>query len=607
MKFDWFVVPFLAGLTFVFGFCGIKFYRWIRQLSRGEKLMLKKHVFSRSLWLSVKEIFSESLLHRKIFRTHPLLGYMHASLAFGWFLLIVLGNVEVKFYSEYSVNPPYVPIFLNYFEPITAPNFFGRGFRFLMDLLLLVILSGVALAYFKRFNSRRFGMQRTTQHHFLDRIAIISLWCIFPARLLAESLSAAIYHNGSFLTNTLSKWLSALPVESMLYPAWWGYSIVLGAFFFTLPFSRYMHIPTEVLLIILRNAGIRSHYFGHPYQEVDTFSCSRCGICIDACQLAAVGNSVQPVYYLRSLRYQKPHENLTENCLLCGRCVEACPVGIFSTDIRRHERTLGHEMCNNHYAFKYQLKNNTPIEVLYFAGCMTHLVPAIKKSMTSILDHSGYTWRMLDADEEICCGRPLLLAGQITAANKVIMHTRSLIENSHAQLLVTSCPICFKTFSENYRLSIPVVHHSQFINMLQQEHRIPVHRRNISVKYHDPCELGRGMHVYDEPRSVINRIAHLQPNVHEKAKSLCCGGSFGNTYIDMETKLQLADQALQQMEVQSADYLITACPLCLKTFSSVSPIAVKDIAELAAESIKDTIVPFVKVIEENKSATFAEK
>jgi Fe-S oxidoreductase len=75
----------------------------------------------------------------------------------------------------------------------------------------------------------------------------------------------------------------------------------------------------------------------------------------------------------------------------------------------------------------------------------------------------------------------------------------------------------------------------------------------------------------------------------------------------METKLQLADQALQQMEVQSAEYLITACPLCLKTFSSVSPIAVKDIAELAAESIKDTIVPFVKVIEENKSATFAEK
>jgi len=74
MKFDWFVVPFLADLTFVFCFCGIKFYRWIRQLSRGEKLMLKKHVFSRSLWLSVKEIFSESLLHRKIFRTHPLLG-----------------------------------------------------------------------------------------------------------------------------------------------------------------------------------------------------------------------------------------------------------------------------------------------------------------------------------------------------------------------------------------------------------------------------------------------------------------------------------------------------------------------------------------------------
>ena len=33
----------------------------------------------------------ESLLHRRIFKVNPLLGYMHMSLAFGWFLLIVVG------------------------------------------------------------------------------------------------------------------------------------------------------------------------------------------------------------------------------------------------------------------------------------------------------------------------------------------------------------------------------------------------------------------------------------------------------------------------------------------------------------------------------------
>jgi hypothetical protein len=39
---------------------------------------------------------------------------------------------------------------------------------------------------------------------------------------------------------------------------WWFYSISLGVFFFALPFSRYMHIFTEIPLIFLRNAGIRS-------------------------------------------------------------------------------------------------------------------------------------------------------------------------------------------------------------------------------------------------------------------------------------------------------------------------------------------------------------
>ncbi|MGC8802299.1 MAG: (Fe-S)-binding protein [Bacteroidales bacterium] len=590
MKFDWFVLPFLAGLTFVLVFCCLKFYQWIQRLPRGEKDLLKKHVFSPNLWISVKEIMAESLLHHKIFRTHSLLGYMHASLAFGWFLLIVIGNIEVKFYTPYAINPPYVPIFLNFFEPHTAPHFFGKGFRFIMDFLLLIILSGVALAFLKRFRLNRFGMQRTVQHHLLDKLAIISLWCIFPARLLAESLSAAMYHNGSFLTNTVGKWLSALPVDSLLYPAWWGYSIVLGVFFFALPFSRYMHIPTEVLLIILRNAGIRSRYFSHPYQEVETHACSRCGICIDACQLAMIGYSIQPAYYLRSLRYKIPHHHSTENCLLCGRCVEACPVGIFSTEIRRHEKAISHEMDSAHYDFApAPASKEKSVEILYFAGCMTHLVPAIKKAMITILNQSGYSWQMLDANESVCCGRPLLLAGQIAAANQVIINTRSLIERIHARMLVTSCPICLKTFKENYRLRMKVLHHTQFINLLQKQQRIDLIRKEIKVKYHDPCELGRGMNVYNEPREVLNGIAHLLPTGYEKEKALCCGGSLGNTFIDVDTKQQIAANTLQQMNVYAIDYLVTACPLCQKTFSSVSAVPVKDIAELTAENITSKI------------------
>ena len=43
-------------------------------------------------------VVSESLHHRRIFRVNPLLGYMHMSLAFGWFLLIAVGWAETIAY-----------------------------------------------------------------------------------------------------------------------------------------------------------------------------------------------------------------------------------------------------------------------------------------------------------------------------------------------------------------------------------------------------------------------------------------------------------------------------------------------------------------------------
>ena len=39
---------------------------------------------------NVKDIFCDCLLHVKIWKRNKLLGYMHSSIAFGWFMLIVI-------------------------------------------------------------------------------------------------------------------------------------------------------------------------------------------------------------------------------------------------------------------------------------------------------------------------------------------------------------------------------------------------------------------------------------------------------------------------------------------------------------------------------------
>lgn len=96
---------------------------------------------TRATWKSVCEIGSESLLHRKIWRTNPLLGYMHTSFALGWFLLILTGWIETLVYFKGHNVPLYVDIFFSYYvHPIFERNF---NFSLIKDALLLLILIGI--------------------------------------------------------------------------------------------------------------------------------------------------------------------------------------------------------------------------------------------------------------------------------------------------------------------------------------------------------------------------------------------------------------------------------------------------------------------------------
>ena len=275
-----FVLPFWLGAFFLLVTLLYKYIGWFVGLTAAERRLFVRSLFTRSTFRSVGEVISESLLHRKIWRTNKLLGYMHTSFALGWFLLILTGWIETLVYFKGENVPLYVDIFFSYYvHPIFEHNF---NFSLIKDALLLLILIGIGLALFKRIRSRMMGMRRTTRHTPGDRIALSVLWLIFPARLLAESMTSGVIwkfggivwalgeeHHlippgvgcGSFLTNSTGELLARiLPPDVLMageLPTWWFYSITLGVFFVALPFSRYMHIFTEIPLIFLRNAGLR--------------------------------------------------------------------------------------------------------------------------------------------------------------------------------------------------------------------------------------------------------------------------------------------------------------------------------------------------------------
>jgi Fe-S oxidoreductase len=610
-----FVIPFTIGITFMLCWIGVGCVRLLAAIPRTDRIKFwKSLVMPKTIAKNLRDLFGDCLLHVKIWQRKPLLGYMHSAIAFGWFLLIVLGHIEVALFVPARLNVSrgglFYPIFYRYFVWMNPGHTTLRGsfFFFLMDFVLLYILTGIGLAIFKRFRSIVLGMRHTTKPSLADRVALYSLWLIFPLRLLAESFTADL-SGGSFLTVGVNKFWHLLFGDKLWFtPCWWAYSICLGLFFVAMPFSRYMHILTEVLWILLRNAGIKPHHPRKGVAEAEIYACSSCGLCLDACPMNVQKKNLKysSVYFIRFLRRHNERKinAIADKCLMCDKCHALCPVGVDAPALRRAQRAT----VNNSLPYDYSYFSTVPAvaehveaiegpvvrqahqpEILYFAGCMTHLTPRIIKAVDKVFKAAGVNYAFADQEGGICCGRPLMLAGKTEAAARVIEANKKMIEESGCTTLVLSCPICYKIFKEEYHLEgVKVIHYTQFINELIASGRLEVNKSGEKMVYHDPCELGRGCNVYIEPRAALDKVGTLVKAAKEYDESICCGGSLGSLTLDTRDRAKISESSLDNLLANYPDTIVTACPLCLKTFSEavsnskrpVTGVKVKDFAEV---------------------------
>lgn len=595
--YDDFVLPFMLGMIWILLYLAVALVRVIIQMPAPDR---KRYLISLinpiTLLKNIKDIICDVLLHVKIWKRKPLLGYMHSSIAFGWFMIILIGHVETFLYVPDRAGLLYYPIFFRYFVMETNHTLQGALLFFLMDFFLLIILSGVALAMFKRVRSRALGMRRTTRTTLPDKIAMYALWAIFPLRLLAEGFTAGI-SGGSFLTKGIWHIFSNfLSNDYHILPTWWAYSIALGTFFFCLPFTRYMHIPTEIFFITLKNAGVKSWHPRRGYALAEIYSCSSCGMCIDACPMNIQKKNLKysSVYFVRFLRRRNKRriEEIADKCLQCGKCVAVCPVDVDSCRLKllSRERFRGGKIKGDYTYLDGVDTIGVPPEkrgkLLYYAGCMSQLTPNIGRAMGSILTKGGVDWTPMDRDGGVCCGRPLILAGRREEAGEVIRRNTEMILASGADTLLVTCPICYKVFREEYDLpGVRVVHHSQYLLEMVQSGKIAPAKGGMRMVYHDPCELGRGCGVYEEPRELLRNVGELVAAGHERDESICCGGSIGSITLSHEERIHITDGAVADLMANNPEVIVTACPLCMKTFSPRSDKKVKDLAEVVNEAI----------------------
>ena len=546
-----FVIPFVVGISFMLIWLTVGLIRLLAKIPADDRRRFWKSLITPKIALkNIKDLFCDCLFHTKIWKRKPLLGYMHSSIAFGWFMLIVLGHIEVALFVPkhlaWTDGGLFYPIFYRFFVWINPGHVTLRGwfFFFLMDFFLLYVLTGVGMAIFKRFRSIVLGMRHTTKPSLADRVALYSLWMIFPLRLLAESFTADL-SGGSFLTvpvNHLWHWIFGDKLFFM--PVWWAYSICLGLFFAAMPFSRYMHILTEVLWILLRNAGIQPRHPRKGVAEAEIYACSSCGLCLDACPMNVQKKNLKysSVYFIRFLRRhnEKKINAIADKCLMCDKCHALCPVGVDAPALRRAQRATVNNSLPYDYSYLMEgsLGSNSssvstcvaanacsitagsvastrtanthasltdpspsltePVEVttniqktsedwkvMYFAGCMTHLTPRIIKSVEKVFKSAGVNYIFADRDGGICCGRPLMLAGKTDAAYETISANRRMILGSGCRTLVLSCPICYKIFKDEYALDgIEVLHYTQFIKRLVDEGKLKLTAGDERIVYH---------------------------------------------------------------------------------------------------------------------------
>lgn len=621
--FDPFVLPFVIGTTFVLLYCFIGMIRIIWQLPKEDRRKFGLSLITpKTLWKNIKDLFGDCLFHVKIWKRKPLIGYMHSAIAFGWFMIIIVGHFETVAFSPLrGVEMPfmqklmsnlYLPIFFRYFA-IEGLTLKAHIFSFLMDFFLLMIISGIVIAVVKKKKPKKVGMKRVTKFGIKEDLVRIALWTIFPLRFLAES-SVAGFAGGSFLTKFLGFDLlfGGNYNETLSMVFWWLYSIDLAIFMFVLPFTRYMHIPAEALLILLRNAGLKTTAPRKGYALAEIYSCPSCGLCIDVCPMSDSKNNnykKTAVYFMRNIRRKNKREvrKMTEICLMCGKCIEVCPLGIDSLNIKIAQRAnISYRMKSDFGYLGSQRDNETTrlqgnettssdsqvfrfsdSKTVYFAGCMSHLTPKITRSMVKIFKEAKEDYEFLDMNGSICCGRPMMLTGKKKEAQALIDKNTELIKNSGAKRLVLSCPICYKVFKEEYNLEgIEILHHTQYINELIEKEKIHIDRSDKRYVYHDPCELGRAFKVYDEPRNIIDNIGLLTAAKSDKDMSVCCGGSIGSLTMTLEERDEITANSVKDLMHNNPEEIVTACPLCQKTFARKSPIAVKDIAEIVVENLE---------------------
>jgi heterodisulfide reductase subunit D len=331
-------------------------------------------------------------------------------------------------------------------------------------------------------------------------------------------------------------------------------------------------------------------------------------------------------------------------CTLCAACEQACPSGVKVEDLLlagREEIALRDKLPPNltrlsqaiHQSHNILGEDNAArllwaenmerppsgsdretAEVAFFVGCVSSLFPrsyAVPQAFVQILEAAGVDYALLGG-EEWCCGYPLMVNGLLSEARDTILHNIAAVQGRGVRQVVFTCPSCYHVWKHVYpdvagedpevtgaRMGdLELLHATEYLDRLLENGAppdgtsLPLRELDLTVAYHDPCDLGRKSGVYEAPRRVLARIPGLTlvEMVDNREDALCCGGGGNVETYDPDLVAAISSRRLAQAQRAGAQAVVSACQQCERTLAAAARrdrvrLRVMDIAEIVWRAV----------------------
>ncbi len=522
-------------------------------------------------------------------------------------------------------------------------------FALLVDVFCVLVLVGVATAFGIRKLQRP---ARFEGSHMREADLILALIAGIVTTLLLWHASLIALHLNEWPAgwSPVSQALSHLfgggsrthAAERVLV---WAHVLIVLSFLVYLPRSKHLHIATAVVNVYFGRTRARGRLEPLRFDEegpeedmrlgsgtvadmtwkqvVDTYSCTECGRCQDACPAYATGKALSPKLLIMGLRDQLfadgppalaaraagepvatpalvPNavtDDVVWDCVTCGACVQACPVSIehidHIVDLRRHlvmaearfpaeaEPMLRDVERSSNPWGKAQsdragwaaglgvrvLEPGDPApEVLYWVGCAASFderARASAESTAKLLRAAGVDFAIL-GPREACTGDPARRMGNEYVFQAFAEQNVETLNTAGVGKIVTSCPHCFNTLANEYPDfggSYDVVHHSELLAELVREGRIAPTAGEGRITYHDSCYLARHNDVLADPRELVAAVGAPVEMERSGRSTFCCGA--GGAHMWMEERGRgINEERVREAAETGAETLAVACPYC---------------------------------------------